>query len=90
MTDVYIVTATTEEATFNWVYTNRKDAEELQELGLDLGGYVHWECYAYTMDTPPLVALAGFKDLAEIHEEDCPAIDGFGCRCGEDIASTGE
>ena len=22
-------------------------------------------------------------DVEEIHEEGCPAIDGFGCRCGE-------
>ena len=22
-------------------------------------------------------------DVEEIHEKDCPAIDGFGCRCGE-------
>jgi hypothetical protein len=21
----------------------------------------------------------------EMHEEDCPAIDGFGCRCGEEV-----
>ncbi len=30
-----------------------------------------------------VVDLEISADIEEIHEPDCPAIDGFGCRCGE-------
>jgi hypothetical protein len=49
----------------------------------------------YESGSTPLVAamrcyvaskLGDEIDLpVEMHEEDCPAIDGFGCRCGEEV-----
>lgn len=63
MTDyVYMVTATTEHTTFNWVYDNATDAQRLFDMGKEIGGDVYWECFPYTTDISPEEAIAEFMD----------------------------
>ena len=56
----YIVTATTEQQTFNWLFDNAKEARRLVNMGEDHGGDAYWECGQYRIDVSAEEALAEY------------------------------
>jgi hypothetical protein len=71
---------------------------EREKIALFLNGNDEWAATDGIKnsvgDTPLIAAMRCYVasklgdeiDLpVEMHEEECPAIDGFGCRCGEEV-----
>jgi hypothetical protein len=81
---------------FNWAQGG--SIIEREKIALFLNGNDEWAATDGIKnsvgDTPLIAAMRCYVasklgdeiDLpVEMHEEDCPAIDGFGCRCGEEV-----
>jgi hypothetical protein len=66
---VYIVTATTPDTTWKWVYEGEEEAKRLVDLGKAHGGDVHWEQYEYDIGMTPEEALADFIEWTEEGED---------------------
>lgn len=77
-----------------------KEVKEGGYTVLPRGGWVYvdpeimprdWDDLAKNFDFDPdcegvYLCIAGFKERTlEQHSDDCPAVDGFGCRCEEEL-----
>jgi hypothetical protein len=65
MTVQYLVTVTTADDTFHWLFSDKADAQRLIDLGHEFGGDNVWEVQPMLLDYPVESAFGIFKDIVE-------------------------
>jgi|LauGreDrversion4_2_1035121.scaffolds.fasta_scaffold30863_13 hypothetical protein len=69
------------------VYMKLTDGEKVTWVGeANNSGHAMAQAFKYVNDNyEATVYDFDMEEEERVHEENCPAIDGFGCRCGEGV-----